>query len=77
MIKVLYPCDPFKNTKCTKEACGTMCTMTTDPTCAKDDWFFKDLKIIPSRHVDLEDVIFLNVLKQEGKMHENNHNKEE
>lgn len=70
MIRVLYPCDPAKNTKCTKEACGLMCTMTTDPTCAKDNWVFKDLKVIPSEEIELADVIFLNILKQEGEEHE-------
>ena len=70
MIRVLYPCDPEKNTKCTKEECGLMCNMTTDPTCAKDNWVFKDLKIIPSRHIELADVIFLNILKREAEEHE-------
>lgn len=72
MIRVLYPCDPAKNVKCTKETCGTMCTMTTDPTCAKDNWAFKDLKVIPSEEIELSDVIFLNILKQEGEEHESN-----
>ncbi len=75
MIRVLYPCNPSKNTKCKKTACGLMCTMTTDPTCAKDNWTFKDLKIIPSRHIELADVIFLNILKQEGKEHESRNKK--
>ena len=61
MIKIFYPCDPAKNTKCTKEACGLMCTMTSDPTCAKDNWTFKDLKIL---------------VKQEAEKHENNRDKE-
>ena len=70
MIKVLYPCDPSKNTKCTKERCGAMCTMTEDPTCAKDNWVFKDLRVIPSRNIDLKDILFLNILKQKGKKHD-------
>ena len=75
MIRVLYPCDPSKNTKCAKTACRTLCTMTADPTCAKDNWIFKDLKIIPSEHIELADVIFLNVLKQEAEEHEGNSGK--
>lgn len=75
MIRVLYPCDPAKNTKCTKEACGLMCSMTTDPTCAKDNWVFKDLKVIPSEEIALADVIFLNILKRESEEHESNSGK--
>lgn len=75
MIRVLYPCDPAKNTKCTKEVCGTMCSMTADPTCAKDNWVFKDLKVFPSEEIELADVIFLNILKQEGEEHESNSSK--
>lgn len=75
MIRVLYPCDPSKNTKCTKEACGTMCTMTSDPTCAKDNWVYKDLRVIFSNEIALADVIFLNILKQEGEEHESNNSK--
>lgn len=28
-LRILYRCDPTKNTKCTKENCGTLCTETT------------------------------------------------
>lgn len=77
MIRVLYPCDPSKNTKCKKTACRIMCNMTADPTCAKDNWFFEDLKVIPSAEIELADVIFLNILKQESEEHENHHSKEQ
>ena len=71
MIKVLYPCDPSKNTECAKTACQTQCTMTAKKEFAKDGWKYSDLKIQPSRHMDLRDIIFLNILKQEAEEHDN------
>lgn len=70
MIRVLYPCDPSKNTKCTKESCGDLCTLTTDPTVAKENWLFKELRIIKEGEVTSEDALFIKILEAEGKSHE-------
>ena len=65
MIKVLYPCDPNKNTECKKDSCGDLCTLTANRTYAKEGFLFKDLKIIPEKEVTFEDYLFLKALEME------------
>lgn len=70
-IRALYPCDPSKNTACTKESCGSLCKMTTDPTCAIDNWKFKDLQIVKDgTEITMADVLFIKMLESEGNSHE-------
>lgn len=38
-LRLLFECDPVKNTECTKEGCylfGGDCSWTTKPECSKD-----------------------------------------
>ena len=72
MIKVLYPCDPSKNTECAKTACQQECTMTTKKQYATDDWKFKDLKISPGKKMGIQDYLFIKTLEMEGAEHESN-----
>lgn len=69
MIKVLYPCDPSKNTACTKEACGDLCKLTSDPSCCKDGAKFKDLVISKPEDepLTLIDKLILSNLEKEFK----------
>lgn len=70
-IRALYPCDPEKNNDCTKEACQTLCKMTTDPTCAIDNWKFTDLQIVKDgTEITMADVLFIKLLEAEGNSHE-------
>lgn len=70
-IGALYPCDPEKNTACTKESCQTLCKMTTDPTCAKEGWKFTDLQIVKDgTEITMADVLFIKMLEAEGKSNE-------
>lgn len=34
-VKMIFACDPEKNTECRKTGCGTDCNMTTNPEYAK------------------------------------------
>ena len=65
MIKVLYPCDPNKNTECKKDSCGVLCTLTEHREYAKTGFLFKDLKIIPEKEITFEDYLFLKALETE------------
>ena len=70
-ISALYPCDPKKNAACSKESCQNPCTMTADPTCAKDNWKFEDLRIVKEgTEITMADVLFIRMLEAEGKSHE-------
>lgn len=67
MIKVLYPCDPNKNTECKKDSCGDLCTLTEHRVYAKEGFLFKDLKIIHEKEITFDDYLFLKALEMEVK----------
>ena len=71
-IDILFPCDPKKNKTCKKTACQNPCTMTLDPMSAKDNWLFKDLRVIKHGKTELPDILVIKMLEAQGKEHEEN-----
>lgn len=71
-IDILFPCDPSKNKTCKKTSCNNPCTMTADPTSAKENWLFKELRIIKRGKLEMSDALILKMVEAQSKEHEEN-----